>query len=320
MVGVGTSRLARRWREIGLGYLFLAPAMLLLLIFEIFPIFYGLYISSCDWRLRCVQFIGIDNYTRALGDPDAWHAFSVTLTYAAISVPLQLALGLFLAYLLFQPIRGQAGFRMVFFLPYITSTVASASVWSYLYSSDKGPINGFLRLFGIQPLRWLAEPAGVISLVASGAGLKLPDWAGGPSLALVSLIVFTTWVFTGYVVTIFLAGMANIPKSLFEAARVDGASGWILFRHVTFPLLSPTTYFLLIFTVIGTFKAFNHIYVMTQGGPVNTTQTASIFIFKQLYENNQYGYSAALSFLLFFLILLLTVVQNRFAGRRVVYG
>jgi multiple sugar transport system permease protein len=315
-----STRQARRRREMALGYAFLAPAVILLLIFEFFPIFYGAYISACDWRLRCIQFIGLGNYARALADPDAWHSLGVTAMYAVISVPVQLALGLFLATLLFRPIYGREGFRVIFFLPYITSTVASAAVWSYLYSTDKGPINGLLHALGLQPLRWLAEPAGIFALLGQDFGLALPDSVSGPSLALLSLIIFTTWVFIGYDVTIFLAGLANIPKELYEAAKVDGAAGWTLFRNITLPLLSPTTYFLLVFTVIGTFKAFNHIYVMTQGGPNDTTLTASLFIFQQLYQNNRYGYSAALSFLLFFAILLLTVLQNRFAGRRVVYG
>lgn len=315
-----TQRRRQRRREIALGYLFLAPAFGLLLVFEFFPIFYGLYISTCDWRLRCVQFVGLGNYARALADPDAWHALLVTATYSAISVPVQLALGLLLAYLLFQRIRGRDAFRVIFFLPYITSTVASAAVWSYLYSPDKGPINAILRALGLQPVRWLAEPNGVFAVAAAELGIGWPAWAGGPSLALISLIIFTTWVFTGYAVTIYLAGLGNIPKELYEAARVDGAAGWALFRYITLPLLSPTTYFLLIFTVIGTFKAFNHIYVMTQGGPGDATTTASILIFKQLYEFNRYGYSAALSFLLFFIILILTIVQNRIVGRRVVYG
>jgi multiple sugar transport system permease protein len=244
----------------------------------------------------------------------------ITATYSLISVPVQLALGLTLAYLLFQPVRARATFRVIFFLPYITSTVASSAVWSYLYSPDKGPINGVLAWFGIQPLRWLAEPTGIFKLILDPTGISLPAWANGPSLSLLSLIAFTTWVFTGYDVTIFLAGLANIPRDLYEAARVDGANGWIIFRAITIPLLSPTTYFLLVFTVIGSFKAFNHIYIMTAGGPGDATTTASIFIFKQLFENNRYGYSAALSFLLFSVILVLTITQNRLAGRRVHYG
>jgi multiple sugar transport system permease protein len=290
------TRAARRRREIATGYLFLAPAIILIVVFEFFPILYGLYISACDWRLRCVSFVGLANYSRALGDSDAWHAFLITATYSLISVPVQLCLGLVLAYLLFQPIQARGTFRVIFFLPYITSTVASAAVWSYLYSPDSGPINAALRVVGLQPVRWLAEPSGVFKLLGGSLGVSLPDWASGPSLSLLSLIAFTTWVFVGYDVTIFLAGLANIPKDIYEAARVDGAGTWQVFRQITLPLLSPTTYFLLIFTVIGSFKAFNHIYIMTEGGPGNATMTASVFIFKQLFEFNRYGYSAALSF------------------------
>ena len=132
---------------------------------------------------------------------------------------------------------------------------------------------------------------------------------------MVAIILYTTWVFVGYDTTIFLAGLGNIPNELYEAAKIDGASGWQLFRRITIPLLSPTTFFLLLYTVIGTFKAFNHIYVMTMGGPGDATTTTSIFIFQQMYQYNRYGYSAALSFILFSVILVVTILQNRFAGR-----
>jgi multiple sugar transport system permease protein len=310
----------RRLSEMGLGYTLLAPAVILLVVFEVFPILYGAYISACDWRLQCTQFVGFDNYTRALTDTAMWHALLVTATYALISVPLQLGLGLWIAYLLYQKVRGQEAFRVLFFLPYITSTVASAAVWSYLYSPDKGILNGALRLIGLPTQQWLTEPRGVFLLAAQSLfGASVPLWLQGPSLALISLIVFTTWVFVGYDIAIFLAGLGNVPTELYDAAKVDGASGWTLFRNITFPLLSPTTFFLLIFTVIGTFKAFNHVWVMTEGGPGDATTTASVLIFQQLYQNNRYGYSAALAFILFAVILLLTVIQNRLAGRRVVY-
>ncbi|MBA3947853.1 MAG: sugar ABC transporter permease [Herpetosiphonaceae bacterium] len=309
----------RRVQEIALGYAMLAPALLLLVVFEFYPIFYGLYISLCNWRLGCNSFVGAANFTRALHDPEMWHSLWITTVYALLSVPLQLGLGLFLAYLLFQKIRYKPFFRTVFFLPYVTSSVASAAVWSYLYSPDRGPLNALLGALGFQPRNWLGEPLGIFTLIAQSLGLTLPSWAGGPSLALVSIVIYTTWVFVGYAITIFLAGLGTIPPELYDAAKVDGASGWVQFRYVTLPLLSPTTFFLLIFTVIGTFKAFNHIYVMTQGGPYNETTTASIFIFRQLFESNRYGYSAALSFILFFCILLLTIFQNRVVGRRVNY-
>lgn len=297
----------------------LAPAVILLLVFEVFPILYGVYISACDWRLQCTQFVGFDNYVRAITTSSTWHSLLITATYSVISVPLQLGIGLGVAYLLYQKVRGQNFFRTVLFLPYITSTVASAAVWSYLYSPDNGVLNGFLNLVGLPAQHWLTEPRGVFGLIAQSFGVTLPAWAAGPSLALFSLIAFTTWVFVGYDIAIFLAGLGNIPTELYDAARVDGAGGWTLFRSITVPLLSPTTYFLLIFTVIGTFKAFNHVWVMTQGGPGDATTTTSVLIFQQLYQANRYGPAAALSFILFAVILLLTLIQNQIAGRRVVY-
>lgn len=312
----------RRWRKIqeaSLGYLLLAPAFVLLAVFEFYPFFFGAYISMCNWRLSCVDFIWFDNYTRAFQDPDVWRSFFVTVMYSAISVPIQLGLGLFLAYLLFQKVRGQEALRVMFFMPYITSSVASAAVWAYLYSPDQGLINLVLGKFGIPAIKWLGEPTGIFNLLLKPTGIVLPWWGEGPSLALMSVIIYTTWVFVGYDIAIFLAGLGNISTELYDAAKVDGASGWSLFRHITIPLLSPTTFFLLIVTVIGTFKAFNHIYVMTLGGPGDATTNAAIFIFQQMFQYNRYGYSAALSFLMFFIILILTVIQNRIASRRVVY-
>lgn len=310
----------QRIRELSLGYAMLAPALVLLVAFELFPVLYGVFISACDWRLQCTRVIGLDNYIRALTSPNTWHSLLVTATYSLLSVPLQLGFGLWIAYLLYQKVRGQSFFRVVFFLPYITSTVASAAVWSYLYSPDNGLLNAILNSIGLPAQHWLTEPRGIFALLAQAVGISsVPVWASGPSLALVSLVAFTTWVFVGYDIAIFLAGLGNIPGELYEAARVDGASGWSLFRNITVPLLSPTTFFLLIFTVIGTFKAFNHIWVMTQGGPGDATTTTSVLIFQQLYQANQYGPSAALAFILFSVILLLTIIQNRFAGSRVTY-
>jgi len=313
------TRRTKEFREAGLGYLFLAPALILLLVFEIFPLFYGFYISMCDWRLSCTKFVFFQNYVHAFTSPDMWHSLLVTATYALISIPVQLGLGLMLAYLLFQKIRGVQVFRMLYFLPYITTTVASAAVWAYMFSPDIGPINQLLGLAGLPQFKWLGEPRGIFEMAASALHFPLPGWAAGPSLALVSLIIYTTWVFVGYDVVIFLAGLGSIPKELYDAAKVDGASSWALFRDITLPLLSPTTYFLLVITVIGTFKAFNHIYMMTAGGPGDATTTSSLYIFNQMYQFNQYGYSAALSFIVFLVILVLTIIQNKLASRNVVY-
>jgi len=318
-----TTRLWRRLREVSLGYLLLAPALILLIVFELFPVLYGFFISMCNWRLNCgdnlERFIGFDNYVRAFTDEKMWGSLWTTAVYSMISIPIQLGLALFIAYLLFQDIRGKDAFRVMFFFPYITSTVASAAVWAYLYSPDRGLINAVARGLGLPVLKWLGESKGIFELMAQGLGGTLPNALDGPPLALVAMIIYTTWVFLGYDIAIFLAGLGNIPGELYDAAKVDGASGWTLLRNITLPLLSPTTFFLLLLTVIGTFKAFNHIYVMTRGGPADATQTSSIYIFSQMFEYQRYGYSAALSFILFTVILFITIIQNRVAGSRVVY-
>ena len=314
------TRVARSqaFREALLAYGLLSPALLLFLGFTVFPLVFGLYISLWNWRIVPRDFIGLDNYTKALQPgSEMWSALGTTISYAILSVPLQLIIALVLAYLLFQKIRAKSFFRMALFLPYVTSTVASAAVWARLYSPDIGLINQTLSLFGLKPLQWLLEDKGILTLIATGVGIRLPPGVTGPSLALVAVIIYTTWVFVGYDMTIFLAGLGNIPGELYEAARIDGAGGWALFRHITLPLLSPTTFFLSLITIIGTFKAFNHLWVMTQGD--NGTTTASILIYKQLYVDQRAGYAAALAFLLFTVILIVTIIQNRTAGQQVNY-
>ena len=311
---------ARKIREAILGYMFLLPAFLILGLFEFFPLFYGFYISLCDWKVTgCYRFVGLENYSRAFQDPDMWHSLLVTATYALMSVPIQLGIALVLAYLLFHSIHCKSVYRVLFFVPYITSTVASSTVWAFLYSPDKGLINQMLNTVGLSGLKWLTEPRGIFEMMGQGIGLPIPTWAAGPSLALVAIIVYTTWVFVGWDTTIFLAGLSNIPSELYEAGKIDGANGWQLMQHVTIPLLSPTTFFLLTVTIIGTFKAFNHIYIMTMGGPGDSTRVANVLIFDQMYRYNRYGYSAAMSFILFSVILLVTIIQNRIADSRVTY-
>jgi ABC-type sugar transport system permease subunit len=309
---------SQAFREAVLAYGLLSPALLLFLAFTAFPLVFGLIISLFNWRIVPREFIGLDNYARALKPgSEMWSSLGITISYALLSVPVQLALALVLAYLLFQKIRGKSYFRVALFMPYVTSTVASAAVWARLYSPDIGLINQVLRGLGLQPLQWLLEDKGIFTLIAGGLGIKLPLGVTGPSLALVSVIIYTTWVFVGYDMTIFLAGLGNIPTELYEAAKIDGAGGWSLFRNITLPLLSPTTFFLSLITIIGTFKAFNHIWVMTQGD--NGTMTASVLIYRQMYEFQRAGYASALAFLLFTVILIVTVVQNRVAGQQVNY-
>jgi multiple sugar transport system permease protein len=256
------------------------------------------------------------------GDPDLWVGLRATLFYSLGTIPFQLGISIFLAVLLFQNLAGSQFFRMVFFMPYVTPTVASAAVFRQLFSNRlQAPINAGMRLLGLAPLQWLWEPKGIFRLMATGLGLQgWPSWADGPSLALVVIMIYSIWVFVGYDTVIYLAGLGNITKELSEAAEVDGANGWQVFRHITFPLLSPTTYFLTLISVIGTFKAFNHIWVMRLDAALGTTDTFSVVIFIEFFEKLRYGYASAIALILFAIILGLTYVNNKIQGSRVFYG
>ena len=254
------------------------------------------------------------------GNKAWWQGLKVTVYYSVGTVPLQLGISLVIATLLFQNIRGKSLYRLIYFLPYITPAVASAAVFRVLFSSrPTGPINSLIGLFGIKPLQWLAEPKGIFELLA-GANTSLPDWAAGPSLALGVIIIYNIWSYIGYDTVIFLAGLGGIPRELYEAASIDGAGRWAQFRNITLPLLSPTTYFLTLLAVIGTFKAFNHVWVLRTGAALGTTDTASIVIFTEFNRNTRYGYAASLSLVLLGVILILTIINNRIAKERVFYG
>ena len=258
----------------------------------------------------------------AAGDPDLWVGLRATLFYALGTIPFQLGISMFLAVLLFQNLRGSGMFRVMYFMPYVTPVVASAAVFRQLFSNRlQAPVNAGMRLFGLEPLQWLWEPKGIFQLMALKLGLEnWPGWAAGPSLALVVIMMFSIWVFIGYDTVIYMAGLGNISKEITEAAQVDGASRWQVFRHITFPLLSPTTYFLTLISVIGTFKAFNHIWVMRLDAALGTTDTFSVLIFTEFFEKLRYGYASAMAFVLFAIILGLTLVNNRVQGSRVFYG
>ena len=258
----------------------------------------------------------------AAGDPDLWVGLKATLFYSLGTIPFQLGISVFLAVLLFQKLRGSNFFRVMFFMPYVTPTVASAAVFRQLFSNRlQAPVNAGLRLLGLEPLQWLWEPKGIFRLMATNMGLEnWPAWADGPSLALVVIMIYSIWVFVGYDTVIYLAGLGNIPKEVSEAAEVDGANRWQIFRYVIFPLLSPTTYFLTLISVIGTFKAFNHIWVMRLDAALSTTDTFSVVIFKEFFEKLRYGYASAMAFVLFAIILTLTYINNKIQGSRVFYG
>ncbi len=253
-------------------------------------------------------------------DQNWWDGLLVTVYYSVGTVPFQLGISLLLASLLFQNIKGKGLFRLIYFLPYITPTVAAAAIFRVFFSGrPTAPINSLIQSLGGDPLLWLSEPRGIFQMIA-GKAIELPDWAVGPSLAMVVIIIYNIWSYIGYDTVIFLAGLGNIPGELYEAASIDGAGRIAQFRHITLPLLSPTTYFLTLLAIIGTFKAFNHIWVLRTGAALGTTDTATVIIFNEFNRNTRYGYAAALSIVLLGVIAILTIANNKVAEKRVFYG
>jgi len=255
------------------------------------------------------------------GDKDLWTGLKVTIFFSLGTVPFQLSISMFLALLLFQKLKGSGFFRMVFFLPYVTPFIASAAVFKQMFSMrETSPINLILRNLGLEAQMWLQESKGIFEILAESGGFSIPAWAAGPSLALCVIILHSIWTYVGYDVVIYLAGLGNIPTEIKEAAQIDGANRWDTFRHITFPLLSPTTYFLSLIAIIGTFKAFATLWVFRESLALGTTETFSVVIFVEFFEKARYGYASALAFILFALILAITFLNNRIQGSRVFYG
>lgn len=318
---VGVPASSRR-RVHWFAYLYLLPAFTIITIFHIIPVGYAFWISLQGGTVRRFTFVGLDNYLRALNAPEFWGALQTTVFYVLGTVPLTMALGLGVAYLLFQKIRGRGIYRTIYFMPHVISTVASAIVWAWVFDPRSGLANRLFGLTGLPAQQWLLESTGVVKLIGASLKVSLPSWADGPSLALVAIMIFAIWQSLGFDVIIFLAGLSNINSELYEAARIDGANGWQLFRYITLPLLAPTTFFILVISIIGSFQAFNHIFAMNRsagqalGGPLGSTRTITVFMFDVLYQQNRAGYSSAIAILLSVVILGLTLVQFRYFGRR----
>ena len=306
-------------------WLFVLPALLIIGIFKILPAVAAFYMSLFKWDVVQGAFRGLGNYTdwlydNSLRSPDFWRSLSTTFTYVIFTVPLEMAIALVIAYLLFQKMRGRGIYRTLYYLPYVTSLVAAAAVFVWVFHPQYGLVNDVIGFIGIGPQSWLDEPRGLFELLASSFGVALPAWLAGPSLALVVLSLVTVWHYMGYQIVIFLAGLSNISNEYYEAARLDGASERQLFTKITLPLLSPTTFFVFTVASIGVLRSFDSVYVLTNGGPLDTTRTVTMLVFKTAFQQAQFGLGAALAFILTLVILLFTLVQFRVLGRRVNYG
>ena len=325
----GAPRAASRRRRIVdehvAAYLFLLPAAAVILVFKIFPAFFAFYISLFRWDVIQGPFRGMDNYldilvansTRA---EQFWRSLSTTVTYTLLTIPLEIAIAIAIAYLLFGRMRGRGFYRTLYYLPYVTSTIAAATAFEWLYHPQYGPLNDLVGLVGVGRQDWLGEPDGVFAMIGSAFGAAVPAIAAGPSLALVAVSLMSIWHYIGFQVVIFLAGLGGISPEYYEAARLDGASEWQIFRKITFPLLSPTTFFVFTIATIASLRVFNQIYVLTNGGPLDTTRTVTMLVFRTFFQQTQLGLGAAMAFLLTLIILAFTLVQFRVLGRRVFYG
>ena len=313
-----------RWEALQ-GYGFLFPAFLLLLLFHLLPVVYALFLSLFDARVfrelwRPGPFIGSGNYARLLTSVEFAQSLTNTLWFAGITVPLGLALAVLFAQLLNARVWGRTGYRVTYFVPYMTSTVAAAVVWRWIFQPRVGVANSVLGWLGLPALQWADEPRGIFQLFGQFVGLPLDGWLAGPSLALVTVALVSVWYSVGFNTVIALAGLTTIPTDLYEAGRIDGANRWHLFRHITLPLLTPTLLFLLIVETIRSFQSFDFFYQMMNGVPVPGAKVVTIYLYQQGFKSFNLGYAAAVGMVLFVIIFVLTLVQFRATRSRVVYA
>lgn len=280
----------RRWRNRGWVALFLAPSAIPLLAFTIVPMISSLWVSLHRWNLISpMEWVGLGNYRSLLTDPGTWPAFEHTLLYVAGYLPLVYIGGLVLALLLNQALRGRSFLRAAYFLPVVTSWVVVALVW-----------------------KWLLNPTdGLVNAVLGSVGLPQPGWWTDPAWALPSIILSSAWKDLGFVMVILLAGLQAIPGDVLEASRIDGANAWQRFWYITLPLLSPSTFFVVVISLINGFQVFDQVYVMTGGGPQGASQVVVGQIYDLTFRYGRAGEASALSWLLFLIILAITALQVR---------
>ncbi len=276
------------------------PFCVLFLTFTAWPVVQSLFMSFTDTKARDlrnpfnVNIIGLDNFTKALGDPVFRKAALNTAYFVVVGMPLTLALALAAAVALDKGItRFRSVFRLGFYIPVITSIVAVAVVWRFL----------------------LQDPGGLINTALGWVGISGPNWLGDPSSSMPALIMMASWRNFGTGMIIFLAGLQGVPQSLHEAAAIDGAGVWQRFRHVTLPLLRPTLLFVSVTTAIGYLQFFEEPFVMTQGGPLNSTVSVSMYTYNQFGFGN-YGLASAMSYLIFIVIAIVTAIQFRLLRER----
>jgi len=283
---------------VGAAWCFVAPALLVIAVFFFLPVFAALAMSLTDFDIyaladsRNLRLVGLQNYARLLQTPLFWQAFGNTLYFVVVGVPLSITVSFGAALLLHSRlVKFRAFFRTALFAPVVTTLVAVAVIWRYVFHPHYGLLNYMLGRIGIPPI----------------------DWLGDPHWAMPAIIVFAVWKNFGYNMIILLAGLQSIPEQLYEAARIDGASMWQQFRHVTLPMLAPIVMMVNILTIAGYFQLFAEPYVMTQGGPLQSTVSVLYFMYEEGFKWWNLGSASAVAFVLFLFIFCVTAVQLRLA-------
>ena len=290
-------RMTRRRREALAAYLFLSPWLLGFVIFLAGPMIASLFLSFTKYKIvRPPVWLGLANYTRMFSDDLFYHSLKVTVTYTTFSVPLGIIVALCIALLLNQKVIFSGMFRTIFYLPSVISGVAVAIVFAWIFNYRFGILNYFLSLVGIQG----------------------PSWLGHPRWTLWAFVIMSLWGIGGTMV-IFLAALQGVPQALYEAAEIDGAGTWRRFLNITLPMISPAILFVLVMGIIGTLQTFTQAYVMTGGGPANATLFYILYLYKNAFNWFEMGYASALAWVLFAIILALTLILLRSSTRWVYY-
>ncbi len=360
------------------GYFFIFPAVLIISLFGIFPVFFGMYMSVHKWKVFKGRFLGLENYTKILGDIPAFGFFIIgllllilsywiwtemkdkfknkilrpllsflililgiylininwdkmlvsgdddylysliyTLYYSFFTIIFEVGLGLIIAFSLYQKLAGKQFFQMILLFPYITPAVMGAAVFFLIFGkAENSFLNQLVGLFGIDPQLWLFDKRPITEVIF---GIKINGFLAGPSLALMSSILYGIWSYTGYYAIILLAGLSIIPSDLYEAAKAEGASRWQTFTKITIPLLMPIIFFLMLTGFINTFQAFNSIFVMQTSSAGDTMDVVTIEIFDHFWGRVKYGYAAAEGVILFVILNILAISQYVIFRKRLNY-
>jgi len=288
----------RRKRSNPWGYLFALPYVAHFLVFTAYPLGFALYLTVHRWDIvgSDQPFVGARNFQKLLRDDLFFTALKNTLVFLAVHVPLQIVVALALAVVLNGPIRFRTFFRTAFFLPYVTSGAVIAIIWTQLYAGD-GLLNGFLKVLHLPPQGWLTST----------------------TLAMPSIAIMATWKNVGYYLMIFLAGLQNIPPSLYEEANLNGATGWQRFWYITLPLLNPAMLLVLVLSTIGAFSLFVEPFVMTGGGPVDSTLSVVLLLYRNAFQFLNMGYASTIGVVLALIIFLVTYLQRRVVEQELTY-